>query len=211
MTDDRNRVLTAAAAEFENWVERGSLTREECDLALRAAARSDDPQYVAGFALVLAHHDPGEIPIAETVDALIDLNLGFSLRWPPRRWLRKSVQLRRLREFSPPPVNYTDRTAWLTPFLPSDRRRIRVIDRPDRLRREELRQGFGLRHFDPRLRSGRLAGISVLAGGRCCCMSRPGAREAGGPGSTAFAVSAELCPTRGHAPPSPMPWAGQST
>ncbi len=163
---DRDGELSATAGVLRGLVERGCLSQKEFALILRAALHAEDPHLALGFAAVVTHHDPRKIPIAETVDALIGQNRRYSLLCPPERWLRKSVQLRRLRQFTPPPVRYTDRAGWLERVLPADRRHLRVLDTPNRLLRESLRQGFGLNDVDPRLRLGRLAGISVLAAGK---------------------------------------------
>ena len=162
---NRDRTLTAATGVLEGLVERDCLSRRDFSLVLRAASHADDPQFALGFAAVVTHHDPREIPIAETVETLIRENRRYRLLWPPERWKRKSVQVSRARRFAPPPVRYTDRARWLDRCLPSDRRlrrRLRVLDTPNRLYRESLRQGIRLHQLDARLRRGLLAGISVL-------------------------------------------------
>ena len=167
--NNRDKALTAAAGVLKGLVERDCLSHRHFSLVLRAVAHADDPHFALGFAAVVTHHDPGEIPIAETVETLIRQNRRYSLLFGPERWKRKSHQLRRAHRFAPPPVLYTDRAAWLDRCLPSDsqrRRRLRVLDTPIRLYRESLRQGIRLHQLDARLRQGLLAGVSVLAAGK---------------------------------------------
>ena len=165
----REKALASAVETLDGLLERGGLSRDHHELVLRAATHAVDPQYVLGFAVVVTHHDPDTVPLAETVDLLIRHGKPFSLLWPPARWQAKHRQLASLETLRrPKPARYTARTGWLDPCLPADarRRRIRVLDSSDRLFRESLRQRTCFDHLARRLKRGRLAGLSILAHGR---------------------------------------------
>ena len=170
----REKALASAAETLDGLVERGGLSRHNHELVLRAATHAVDPQYALGFAVVVTHHDPDTVPLAETVDLLIRHGKPFSLLWPPARWQAKHRQLACLNTLRrPKPARYTARTGWLDPCLPADARRrlIRMLDSSDRLFRESLRQRTCFNHLARRLKRGRLAGISILADGTRCTVT----------------------------------------
>ena len=161
---DRDRSLAQTEAVLGRMVDRGCLSEVDRDFIIRAARNAGDPEHALGFAALPPHIDPGnskDLPIREIIDTLIEQGRPFFLGWPRDRWCRKRRQLQRLREFTPPPPRY-ERVGWLARCLPSDRR-LRILDTPNRLLRESLRQGLPLSELDPQLQCGRLGGISVLA------------------------------------------------
>ena len=161
---DRDRSLAQTEAVLGRMVDRGCLSEVDRDFIIRAARNAGDRERALGFAPLPPHIDPGnskDLPIREIIDTLIEQGRPFFLGWPRDRWCRKRRQLQRLREFTPPPPRY-ERVGWLARCLPSDRR-LRILDTPNRLLRESLRQGLPLSELDPQLQCGRLGGISVLA------------------------------------------------
>ena len=163
MTDkNRDRSLAKTEAVLGRMVDRGCLSGADRDFILRAARNAVDPERALGFASIPPHTDPDKknVPVREIIDTLIEQGRPFFLGWPRDRWCRKWRQLQRHREFTPPPPRY-ERVGWLARCLPSDRR-FSILNSPNRVLREALRQGLPLLEFDPQLQCGRLGGVSVL-------------------------------------------------
>lgn len=165
----RENAIGRVAPMLEELVSSGCYSRDDAELVVRAESHAVDPWFAEGFAVAVAHHDPKVVPIAETLEMLIEERVPFSLRWTPEKWVAKHEQLTRARELRKIAGDYARRAKWLTRFLESegwDRRRVQFVTNPHRLLREALRQRISIERLVRRLECGRIAIASVLVDGR---------------------------------------------
>ena len=165
----RNRAIDRVARMLEVLISKGCYCPDDGELVMRAVAHAVDPWFAEGFAVAVAHHDPNTVPIAETLELLIEEQVPFSLKWPPEKWIAKHDQLTRARELCKHSSDYASRTKWLTQFLESegwDRRRVQFVTTPQRLVREAFRQRISIERLVRRLERGRVACASVLVEGQ---------------------------------------------
>ena len=176
----RNVAISRVASMLERLVSDGRYSEDDAELVVRAATHAVDPWFAEGFAVAVGHHDPDTVPMAATLEMLIEERMAFSLLWTPEKWVAKHEQLTRARELRRQANDYAMRAKWLEWFLESDgwdRRRVQVVTNPQRLVREALRQRIGITSVVKGLERGRLACASVLVDGkRWTVLLRPRSR-----------------------------------